>query len=75
VSGMVKNAHLAQSISDCGFHEFKRQLEYKCLKFGSELIIAPRFFASSKTCSNCGCKKEKLSLSDRIFNCDSCSFS
>jgi putative transposase len=75
VSGMVKNAHLAQSISDCGFHEFKRQLEYKCLKFGSELIIADRFYASSKTCSNCGCKKIDLTLADRIFNCDNCSFS
>jgi putative transposase len=74
VSGMIKNEKLAQAISDCGFQEFKRQLEYKCLKFGSELIIADRFFASSKICSNCGCKKDNLTLSDRIFNCDSCSF-
>lgn len=75
VSGLVKNEKLAQSISDCGFHEFRRQLEYKCLKFGSELIIAERFFASSKTCSNCGCQKDSLTLSERIFNCDSCGFS
>jgi putative transposase len=75
VSGMVKNRKLAQSISDCGFYEFRRQLEYKCLKFDSELIVANRFFASSKTCSNCGCKKENLTLADRIFNCGSCNFS
>jgi putative transposase len=75
VSGMIKNEKLAQSISDCGFHEFQRQLEYKCLKFGSELIIAARFFASSKTCSNCGCKKENLTLSDRIYDCSDCGFS
>jgi putative transposase len=73
-SGMLKNDKLAQSIADCGFSEFRRQLEYKCLKFGSELIIAPRFFASSKTCSNCGFKKVHLTLSERIFNCDSCGF-
>jgi transposase len=66
--------NLAQSISDCGFYEFKRQLEYKCLKLGSELIIADRFFPSSKTCSNCSCKKDILTLSDRIFNCDNCGF-
>jgi putative transposase len=75
VSGMVKNEKLAQSISDCGFHEFRRQLEYKCEKFGSELIISDRWFASSKTCSNCGCKKDNLTLSDRIFNCNNCGFS
>jgi putative transposase len=75
VSGMIKNEKLAQSISDCSFHEFRRQLEYKCQKFDSELIVADRWFASSKTCSNCGCKKDNLILSDRIYVCDSCGFS
>lgn len=75
VSGMVKNRKLAQSIAGSGFYEFRRQLEYKCKKFGSELIIANRFYPSSKTCSNCGHKKEVLSLSERTFNCDNCGFS
>jgi putative transposase len=61
VSGMLSNHKLAQAIADCGFHEFKRQLEYKAKKFGCEIIIADRFYPSSKTCSNCGHKKESVS--------------
>ena len=75
VSGMVKNHKLSQSISDCSFYEFRRQLEYKCKKFGSTLIIADRFYPSSKTCSNCGHRKSVLKLSQRIFDCDNCGFS
>ena len=52
VSGMLSNSNLALSISDCGFHEFKRQLEYKCKKYNCQLIIADRWFASSKICSS-----------------------
>jgi putative transposase len=72
VSGMLSNHNLAGAIADCGFYEFKRQLTYKTEKFGSKLIITDRWFASSKTCSNCGCKKERLSLSERIYICDHC---
>ncbi|WP_248277369.1 RNA-guided endonuclease InsQ/TnpB family protein [Brasilonema sennae] len=72
VSGMMQNRKLAQSIADCGFHEFKRQLEYKCKKFGSKLVLASRWYPSSKTCSNCGCKKESLSLSERVYSCKHC---
>ena len=53
VSGMISNHKLAQVIADCGFYEFKRQLEYKARKFGCEIVIADRFYPSSKTCS-CG---------------------
>lgn len=53
-----------------GFYEFRRQLEYKCNLYGSELIIVNRFYPSSKTCSNCGVKKESLSLSERTFSCE-----
>ncbi|WP_318284344.1 RNA-guided endonuclease TnpB family protein [Brasilonema sennae] len=67
VSGMMSNHKLAQSIADCGFYEFKRQLEYKTKKFGSKLIVADRWYPSSKTCSNCGCKKETLTLKERVF--------
>lgn len=75
VSGMLANRKLAKAISDMGFYEFRRQLEYKCKLYGSQLIIAWRFFASSKTCSNCGCVKESLSLAERTFNCSECNFS
>ncbi|PSF36666.1 transposase [Aphanothece hegewaldii CCALA 016] len=75
VKGMMANHKLASAIADCGFHEFKRQLTYKSEKFGNQLIRSDRWFASSKTCSNCGCKKEKLTLSDRIFECFDCNFS
>lgn len=73
VSGMMANHKLAKSIADMGFYEFRRQLDYKCQLYGSELIIADRFFPSSKLCSNCGAKKETMSLSERIYQCDRCS--
>ncbi len=72
VSGMLKNGKLAKAIADMGFHEFRRQLEYKCQLYGSKLIIADRFFPSSKTCSNCGWYNPDLKLSDRWFCCVSC---
>jgi putative transposase len=72
VSGMLSNGNLALSISDCGFYEFKRQLEYKSKKFGCQLIIADRWFASSKICSNCGHKHETLTLKDRVYECSNC---
>lgn len=58
VSGMMKNRNLAASIADMGFYEFRRQLTYKCKFYGSSLIVADRWFPSSKTCSNCGSKKK-----------------
>nr|WP_269544595.1 transposase [Dactylococcopsis salina] len=72
---MLANHKLAKAIADMGFYEFRRQLEYKCQLFGSQLIIVDRWFPSSKTCSNCGTVKEKLSLSERTFQCESCGFS
>ena len=74
VSGMMKNHKLALSISDMGFYEVKRQLEYKCKLYGSKLVVADRWFPSSKTCSNCGHKKEILKLSERVFSCENCNF-
>jgi putative transposase len=74
VSGMMKNHKLASAIADCGFYELRRQLEYKSEWYGCLLTFVDRFFPSSKICSNCGCKKEQLSLSERIFNCSDCDF-
>lgn len=74
VAGMLKNHRLANAIADGGFGEFRRQLEYKCQWYGSELVIANRFFPSSKICNQCGVKKEKLKLSERIFHCQACGY-
>lgn len=74
VKGMIKNHNLAQAISDVGFGEFRRQLTYKCEWYGKQLIIADRFYASSKICSNCGNKKNTLKLSERIYKCQCCGY-
>lgn len=74
VNGMKKNHHLAGKINEAKFFEFRRQLEYKCLWYGVDLIIANRWYPSSKTCSNCGCIKDKLSLSERTYVCEHCGY-
>lgn len=72
VAGMVKNRHLAKSIMDAAFGEFRRQLEYKTTRTGARLHVVDRWYRSSKTCSGCGSVKAKLSLSERTYKCDSC---
>jgi putative transposase len=72
VSGMVRNRHLARVISDCGWGEFRRQLEYKCARYGRDLIVTGRFYPSSKTCSACGHLLAELSLRTRHWTCPSC---
>lgn len=72
VKGMMKNRHLARSVADMGFFEFKRQLAYKVAMRGGKLVVADRWFASSKTCSCCGWIMEKLPLSIRQWQCPSC---
>jgi putative transposase len=72
VKNMLKNHNLAQAISDVGFYEFRRQIEYKAKWYGRQVVIADTFYASSKLCSFCGWKNEKLSLKDRTFYCRSC---
>jgi putative transposase len=72
VRGMMANDPLARSIADMGFHEFRRQLEYKAAMHGSRIVVADRFFASSKTCSACGAVLEALALSVREWDCPSC---
>jgi putative transposase len=72
VAGMLKNHHLAQAIGDVGFAEFKRQLLYKASWYGSRVLLADRWYASSKSCSGCGWRDEDLTLSDRTFHCQAC---
>ena len=72
VAGMVKNHHLAKSVMDAAFGEFRRQLEYKTTRTGARLHVVDRWYRSSKTCSGCGSVKAKLSLSERTYRCDGC---
>lgn len=74
VCGMLKNRKLAKAISDMGFHEFKRQLKYKAVISGVNVIIADRWFPSSKRCSECGEIHRELTLADRTFICPACGF-
>ena len=75
VAGMVKNHHLARSVSDASLGEFRRQLEYKTARTGAVLRVVDRWYPSSKTCSNCGTVKAKLSLNERVYQCDVCGLS
>ena len=70
VKGMMKNKNLSDAIRKQGFYEFRRQLEYKCKVRGIELIVADRFYPSSKTCSQCGKIKRDLRLKDRVYRCE-----
>ncbi|RJQ26735.1 transposase [Candidatus Parcubacteria bacterium] len=74
VSGMMKNHCLARNISDISWYEFVRQLEYKSQWYGCEVFKVDRFYPSTKLCSNCGNKKAKIGLSERVYHCDKCSF-
>ena len=72
IKDMMKNKHLSNAIGKQGFYEFRRQLEYKCKFRGIELVVADRYYPSSKKCSNCGNIKKDLKLSDRVYKCDKC---
>jgi putative transposase len=72
VANLVRNRHLARVISDCGWGEFRRQLEYKCARYGRKLIVIGRWYPSSKTCSACRHLLAELSLSIRTWQCPSC---
>ena len=70
VSGMMKNKHLSKAVQEQGFYEFRKQIEYKAKWNNIPVIIADRFFPSSKICSCCGHIKKDLKLSDRIYKCE-----
>ncbi|MGI5321747.1 IS607 family element RNA-guided endonuclease TnpB [Actinomadura nitritigenes] len=72
VTGMVANRWLARAVADQGFGTARRMLEYKTGWNGGRLVVADRWFPSSKTCSGCGGRKPSLSLSERTFRCDAC---
>jgi putative transposase len=72
VSGMARNRRLARAISDCGWGEFRRQLEYKCQRAGRRLIVTGRWYPSTKMCSACGLVLAELPLQARAWRCPSC---
>ena len=69
IKGMIQNRKLARAIADCGWRMFLNALSYKCDWNGKNIIKIGRFAASSKTCSACGIKQEKLPLSIREWQC------
>ena len=72
VRGMMSNRHLAKAVQEQGFYEFRRQIEYKAAWKGLRVVIADRFYPSSKTCIKCGYVKKDLRLSERIYHCEHC---
>lgn len=70
VKGMMKNKHLSKAVQQQCFGEFRKQIEYKSAWNNIQVIIADRFFPSSKLCSCCGNIKKDLKLSDRIYKCE-----
>ncbi|GAA1787773.1 IS200/IS605 family element transposase accessory protein TnpB [Planosporangium flavigriseum] len=72
VTGMVRNRSLARHISDAALGELRRQLEYKTAWYGARLVVADRWYPSSKTCSRCGHVDDGLTLADRTYRCAAC---
>jgi putative transposase len=72
VKGMTRNKHLSRRLSDSSFGEIRRQLEYKTKETGGRVLFVPRFYPSSKLCSQCLEKNESLTLADRQWTCAVC---
>ena len=72
IKGMMKNKHLSKAIAQQGLYEFKLVMQYKCDRQGTEFVKADKWYPSSKTCSECGYVKTKLSLFEREFRCECC---
>lgn len=70
VQGMMSNKYLSKAVQEQGLYEFRRQIEYKAEWAGIKIVIADRFYPSSKTCICCGRIKKDLKLSERIYRCE-----
>ena len=75
VQNMQKNRRLSPSICDMGWFEFRRQLSYKSGIYRTNIVVADRWYPSSKTCSSCGWIDKSLTMKDRTYECDSCGLS
>ena len=74
ITNLLKNRNLAKALSDSALGGFLDKLRTKAESLGIPIVQASQFFASSKTCSNCGSKKKELLLSDRQYHCSSCGY-
>jgi putative transposase len=72
VRGMLANAHLSRAIIDVGFYELRRQLQYKAVRYGTHIVLADRWYPSSKLCSGCGTRNGVLALGERAWTCAGC---
>lgn len=72
IQQMSQNLKLGKSVMDLGYHQFIKQLQYKCDWYGKHLIEADKWFASSKICNKCGYKYKDLALKDRKWVCPNC---
>jgi Putative transposase DNA-binding domain len=72
VANLIRNKRLARAITDAGWAEFARQLAYKQAWRGGQVMVADRWFPSTKTCSRCGQVKDRMGLAERLFRCDGC---
>ncbi|MGW9128143.1 RNA-guided endonuclease InsQ/TnpB family protein [Paenibacillus chitinolyticus] len=70
IAGMMKNRYLSKAIAQQKLHEFKRQMQYKCERYGIQFVEADKWYPSSKLCSSCGQVNRDLKLSDRTYHCD-----
>lgn len=72
VKGLMKNKHLSKAISKAKWYQSRLFLQNQCKKLGIELRLVNRFYPSSKLCSTCGHKNDKLKLKDRHWTCENC---
>ena len=72
VQGMMSNKHLAKALQEQCLYEFRRQIEYKAEWSNVKVIVADRYYPSSKTCIKCGFIKKDLKLNERVYNCPEC---
>ena len=69
VKNLMKNRHLSKSIQDCALYDLLSKIIYKTEIQGAEIVMASRFYPSSKRCHRCGKLKKDLTLSDRVYEC------
>ena len=72
VKGMMRNKHLAKDVANCSFYTIREHLVKKAKERNIIVRLVDKFYASSKTCSNCGSYKKNLKLSQRVYHCNSC---
>jgi putative transposase len=70
--GRLANGRLARAVADMGFYALRRQLDYKAAWRGGQVVVADRWYPSSKTCSCCGHTLATLALAVRQWSCPGC---